>query len=89
MIEAISGVLAAVAIWVAIILVARRATTFGRAVVHGLLTGLLGSLVLGLIGGFLSVVLPLGQMNFYLATKLHNAGILDLWPQFTVHFGRR
>ena len=70
-------------------MVARRAPTVGQAIIHGLLIGVVGSFVFGLIGGFLANLLPLGQWNFYLGTKLHRAEILDLWPQFAASFGQR
>jgi hypothetical protein len=53
-------------------LAARRGSTTARGVLCGLVAGAIGTFALHALAGVLASVLPVGQMDFYLARKWHD-----------------
>ncbi len=66
--------------WFALVLLislaARRGATTARGVLYGMAAGAIGTFALHVLAGFLANVLPVGQMDFYLARKLHDFGLI-------------
>jgi hypothetical protein len=70
MYQQIIGVIGLIIALSAAVLVGRRQKTSARALLFGVLAGLVTALAFAALAGFLSYVLPAGQMQFWLASVI-------------------
>jgi hypothetical protein len=66
--QQITGLISLIFALSAAVLVGRRQKTRVRALLLGVLAGLVTALAFGALAGFLPYVLPAGQMRFWLAS---------------------
>ncbi len=67
---AILSTLAQIIVFALVAVVARRASTRARAIALGVAVGLTGLFAVGFLIGFVGHVLPVGQMDFWLAHQM-------------------
>jgi hypothetical protein len=70
MVQTILSILASLIILAVTALAARKGQTAFRGVLLGVIAGIATIMVLGFAGGFLANVLPLGQLEFWLASVI-------------------
>jgi hypothetical protein len=89
MLQTIGGGVASLLIIVAVSLSARTGKTSRQGLLRGLVAGVIGSTLASAAGALLSLILPIGQLDFHLAKTLHNWGLIDLWPNYTISWPKK
>ena len=74
MVSTVLSIIGQIASLAIAITVGRKYLQPGKALIFGVLAGLATSLATGFAVGFLGYAVPLGQLDFWLASKL-----MDLW----------
>ena len=69
-------VLGHIATAIAVVVVARRSKTMLRAILWGIATATAVSSALMFVAGFLSYLVPVGQLDFFLANLLRRMGLI-------------